>query len=337
MIVTICGAYRNAGDHLIGHRARELLRVHGFADIVTVDRKSIGPEHYDLFNKARAVLLCGGPAYQRGIYPTIYPLERERVTPPIVPYGLGWKWPATKDPETFQFTDEAAAFVSDIHQKIEFSSARDPLTVECLARFGVANVLMTGCPAWYDLESLEKPYAFRDDVRSIVLSMPAKMQPGTYELMAWLTKRFPKARRTLSFHHGLLPSWTPRGREIARDYLMFAGRAILNGWRVESLAESLPKLEALYGDSDLHIGYRVHAHLFCLSRRVSSILISEDSRGVGQAAALGATCLTIDRGTLSPIQNAVEAHFKSRGAEVAHSVETMRETYPTMQRFLATL
>lgn len=109
------------------------------------------------------------------------------------------------------------------------------------------------------------------------------------------------------------------------------------GWKVASLAGSLPKLEALYGNADLHIGYRVHAHLFCLSRRIPSILINEDSRGVGQAAALGATSLTVDGGKLEPIQEAVEAHFATRGEEVARAVATMRDTFPTMQQFLKTL
>jgi hypothetical protein len=196
---------------------------------------------------------------------------------------------------------------------------------------------MTGCPAWYDLEKLETPYAFQNDVRSLALSMPAKMQPGTYELMAWLTKRFPKARKTLSFHHGLIPAQTQRGRQIARDNFYFAAQAFLKGWHITSLAGSLPKLQALYGQTDLHIGYRVHAHLYCLSQRTSTILISEDSRGVGQALALGSKCLTVDHGNIEPIQIAVESHFATRGAETEQSVEVMRQTYPVMQRFLGTL
>jgi hypothetical protein len=112
---------------------------------------------------------------------------------------------------------------------------------------------------------------------------------------------------------------------------------MMRGWRVASLAGNLPKLEKLYGGADLHIGYRVHAHLFCLSRRVPSILINEDSRGVGQAAALGTKGLGINGGDLSPIQEAIEAHFERRGSEVSQSIATMRDTFPTMHRFLKTL
>jgi hypothetical protein len=43
---------------------------------------------------------------------------------------------------------------------------------------------------------------------------------------------------------------------------------------------------------DFHIGYRVHSHIFSLSQRKASILIAEDSRGVGQVAAMGGTALS---------------------------------------------
>ncbi len=337
MIVAICGAYRNAGDHLIGDRGRALLRSYVDPEIITIDRRSIEPGHYDVFNRARAVVLCGGPAYQRAIYPGIYPIERERVTPAIVPYGLGWKGPAKGSPDTFRFKPDAVDFIRAIHGRIEVSSARDPLTVEVLARQGVSNVLMTGCPAWYDLSTFENPYAFKDEVRTLVLSMPPALQPGTFDLMVWLGRRFPKARRVLSFHHGLLPSNTPKGREVARQFVRFSASAMMRGWRVAGLAGSLSKLETLYGSADLHVGYRVHAHLFCLSRRISSILICEDSRGVGQAKAFGSPVLTVDDGNLDKIKAAVESHFATRGEAVVRSISIMRDTFPTMRRFLASI
>lgn len=337
MIVTICGAYRNAGDHLIGDRARALLRAFVDDDIVTVDRLAMTEAHYDLYNKARAVILCGGPAYQREIYPKIYPIERERVKPPIVPLGLGWKSAAAKAPATFKFTPPALDFIRAIHERIELSSARDPLTVEVLEKNGIDNALMTGCPAWYDLNFIDKPYRFSGEPKTIVYSMPAVMQPGTWEFLLWLTKRFPKARRIVSFHHGLVPSNDKKGRQKATQFLRFSAAAMLRGWKINSLAGSLPKLEALYGAADLHVGYRVHAHLFCLSRRISSILINEDSRGVGQAKALGARSLVVDGGDIEPFKAEIEAHLDTRGEGIERSVAVMRDTFPTMQRFLKTL
>jgi hypothetical protein len=337
MIVALCGAYRNCGDHLIGMRARALLRSYVEDDIITLDRKALTEDHYALFKRARAVVLCGGPAYQREMYPKVYALERERVKAPIRPLGLGWKSPAGKSPASFKFGSEAAAFINDIHARIPFSSARDPLTVEVLSHAGVKNVSMTGCPAWYDLARVERDYAHCVDVGRLVMSMPAIMQPGVVELLAWLTQRFPKARRVVSFHHGLAPSSTGKGRETGREFVAFAREAKRQDWEIRGLASSLAQMERLYGETDLHIGYRVHAHLFCLSRRTASILISEDTRGVGQCRALGAPILMTDGANIEPIMAVVDEHFSKRGETVAGSVATMQATFPKMRDFLETI
>ena len=42
----------------------------------------------------------------------------------------------------------------------------------------------------------------------------------------------------------------------------------------------------IYDRTDLHIGFRVHAHIYCLSHRGISILIEEDGRGAGVNNAL---------------------------------------------------
>ena len=44
---------------------------------------------------------------------------------------------------------------------------------------------------------------------------------------------------------------------------------------------------AVYDDVSLHVGYRVHAHLYCLSRSTPSYLVAEDSRGIGVLQTLG--------------------------------------------------
>ena len=43
----------------------------------------------------------------------------------------------------------------------------------------------------------------------------------------------------------------------------------------------------IYDDCDLHIGFRVHAHIYNLSRRNLSILLEEDTRGSSLNETLG--------------------------------------------------
>ena len=42
----------------------------------------------------------------------------------------------------------------------------------------------------------------------------------------------------------------------------------------------------IYDDCDLHLGYRVHAHIYNLSKRNISVLLEEDGRGAGANSAL---------------------------------------------------
>ena len=40
-------------------------------------------------------------------------------------------------------------------------------------------------------------------------------------------------------------------------------------------------------EAHVHVGYRVHAHLYCLSRATPSYLLYEDTRGIGVGETLG--------------------------------------------------
>ena len=51
------------------------------------------------------------------------------------------------------------------------------------------------------------------------------------------------------------------------------------------------RLIHFYDKVDLHVGFRVHAHLYMLSMRKPSILLIEDGRGYGVFYSLGGLCL----------------------------------------------
>lgn len=288
MIVTLTGAYRNVGDHLIRERAHALLREHVDSEIVDLDRLALQPDDYNTMNRARMIFLCGGPAYQRNIYPAVYPLDLERIEPPIVPLGLGWKGAVNEAPANFRFSKRSEEFVRSIHERIPASSCRDMLTVEVLERHGVHNVVMTGCPAWYDKESMLRDFRFPEP-KHVVVSDPANITPESFELLKQCRKWFPGAAVSLALHHGYYPRINSKGIAFAVRHAALAAFARSLGYRVVNLPRDLPAMKSLYDRCDLHLGYRVHAHIYCLSRRTPSMLISEDSRGVGQSSALGGT------------------------------------------------
>lgn len=337
MIVTLTGAYKNAGDHLIGWRARELLREHVDSEIINVDRKAITDEHFELFNRARAVLLTGGPAYQRHLYPGIYPLDLDRVQVPVIPYGLGWRDRLGAQPESFEFEPDALNFLGRIHSdKTRFSSARCPLTMRLLIANGVENAAMTGCPAWYDESKLDLDFQWPSAIRRIVFTAPANKISDTAALLRWLRRSFPRAQLSLVFQAGLKSTHSKRGAEFTRWNRLLAAQSALAGIRIAETSGSERKLRDLLGAADLHIGYRVHSHLFCVSQRIASILIAEDTRGEGQNLALNLPQLTA-KDPLGAKQQGISIFLDSAGAVMKLAVQQTRESHGEMLRFLKQL
>ena len=335
--MTLTGAFKNAGDFLIGHRARNLLKAHVSAEVIDVNRKEVTDSHYELFNGARAVLLTGGPAYQEKVYPNVYNLDLLRIRVPVLSYGLGWKGKLGQTPSDFRFSPEATEFVQTIHHdKTRFSSARDHLTVQMLAANGVENVAMTGCPAWYDETKLAHDYQFNADPRLVVFSMPAVPQAQVPAILAKLAKTFPRAKRYLSFQAGYTSTHSKKSAEYTRWNRQMAVRGLLHGFKPVEFAGNFPKFEQFMSTVDFHIGYRVHSHIFCISQRKGSILIAEDSRGVGQVAAMGGTALSA-HDDVSLVLDGIDQFLSTDGAQVQTAVETMRLTHGQMLRFLEQL
>ena len=335
--MTLTGAFKNAGDYLIGHRARNLLKAHVSAEVIDVNRKEVTDSHYELFNGARAVLLTGGPAYQDKVYPNVYNLDLSRIRVPVLSYGLGWKGKLGQAPSDFRFSPEATEFVQTIHHdKTRFSSARDHLTVQMLAANGVENVAMTGCPAWYDETKLVHDYQFNADPRVVVFSMPAVPQAQVPAILAKLAKTFPRAKRYLSFQAGYTSTHSKKSAEYTRWNRQMAVRGLLHGFKPVEFAGNFPKFEQFMSTVDFHIGYRVHSHIFCISQRKGSILIAEDSRGVGQVAAMGGTALSA-YDDVSLVLDGIDQFLATDGAQVQTAVETMSLTHGQMLRFLAQL
>jgi len=282
------------GDHLIATRAKRLLKEH-IPDVELVDLPRWVPldEHLREVNSSDGVILCGGPAYQPHLYPGIYPLVKDldAIHVPIIPFGLGWKgFPGDDDTvREYKFSASSLKLLERIHNDCKFTSVRDYITERILKRYGFTNVIMTGDPAWYDLDFLEKPFTLPESISTVAISMPANpmFYSQAIELAESVRETLPKGTKIFcSFHHGweaseYVPPAFAKGQEFMKRKL------IAKGFEVVSLARNIELLERLYTKADIHIGYRLHAHLFFLSRRKPSFLLEEDGRGRGASEALG--------------------------------------------------
>ncbi len=291
--VLLTGAKANGGDHLIVKRAKQLLKKHvPNIQFIELHRWEPLDQHLDEVNASQGIILCGGPAYQPQFYPGIYPLvsDLRKIKVPIIPFRLGWKG-IPGDEQTvreYRFTASSIKLLERVHRDCQFTSCRDYLTKRVLERHGFTNVIMTGDPAWYDLQYLEDAFIPPQEIRAIALSVPARAiyQDQCVRLAGCLKKAFPKARILGTFHHGWNESeYVPAG--FARELASLKKKLLAEGLKVVDLAGDLRRMEELYDATDIHVGYRLHAHLYLLSHRKPSFLMEEDGRGRGASEALG--------------------------------------------------
>ena len=341
MVVLLSGQIKNIGDFLITDRANKLIQEYVDPDTVILDRTKDLTEHLDTINKSRYVFLCGGPAYAPDIYKGIYPLvdDLSQIKVPIIPYGLGWCGRPFKKPMDFRFNQESEEFLRNVHEQIENSSCRDVITESILKNNGLENVKMTGCPVWYDLPSIGSELKKRE-FRNIVFTTPASIKfiGQNTRLMRLTRKIFPKARIIMSFHRGIWPDKHTSLKSAIGYVIMCAlAKILIRNVEIRDVSYDLDKI-AFYDDCDFHLGYRVHAHLYFLSKRLPSILINEDGRGEGMVTSLGMDVLNLhDPALLSKVESLLIKYRDGDLSDFEAVVDKLDDSFQTMKSFLQKL
>lgn len=281
MIALLSGAKRNVGDHLITARTRALLEAYVDDDILWLPNWETLDDRVDELAEARALVVAGGPGLRSNMYGGVYPLFSDQSTftrlgAKLVFLGSGWKgmmgdaW----DYRRQRFNPRTAGLLSLMGDSVRFST-RDYLSDELLRRQGIPSV-MTGCPVWYHLPSLGTRPELPTEIRRILFTEPVQpdIKPQSLRLLRSLQEAYPNAEIVATFHHGY---------DGIEEYV-----ETIRGMGVETrdVAADLEKI-AFYDDFDIHVGYRVHAGLYFLSKRKPSLIISEDARGRGSAEAVG--------------------------------------------------
>lgn len=290
MYIVLTGAKKNAGDALIVDRCKRLL-AHVKPNHELVERPSWKPLDADLLDGAAAVVIPGGPGYRPKMYPHIYPLlpwQRARRLP-LFAIGLGWKGiPGDRlSIDGYRFSPESLELLSAMDGRGALS-CRDYATAEVLNRHGLNNVVMSGCPVWYDIDAIGKPVQRLHSVERLIYT-PAQSPVFAEQSIAvakQLAALFPRAERVCSFHRGLdrVDAWVDDNE--ARNNARISEAAKQLGFRIVDVSVGSSGL-GFYKDFDLHVGYRVHAHLLFLASRSPSLLLHEDGRGVGASESLG--------------------------------------------------
>ncbi|MFT6734946.1 MAG: hypothetical protein ACJAS9_003148 [Polaribacter sp.] len=292
--VLLTGSKNNAGDYLIKYRAKELFKalrpdreVYDVDSWITLDKQTL-----NLLNNSQAVILMGGPALQKNMYPNIYPLceNLDLITAPIVTMGIGWKsldgaWSKSR---AYPLSKSTIKLLDKIDSTGVKSSVRDYHTLNALQSLGYESFIMTGCPALNDLEHLEQPTLDNQEIKRVSFSLGVsfleshEMLKQMKGLILRLKEMFSSSEFEVIFHHSLSNEFLDTHNATSKHltgHKLFSEWLSENNVKYKDISGSAEKLVECYSRTDLHIGYRVHAHIFMTSIGKRSVLITEDGRG----------------------------------------------------------
>ncbi len=288
------GASNNAGDYLIVHRTKELLKKYYPECQITEFYRNQSLESYkEEINSHDIGIFAGGPLYFSEFYPVLSPFVSNirEIKIPLMIIGAGW-FNVSGEPDvlyqdTFKYPQKK--LLTRVVNDTKILGCRDYYSAHVLRNNGFNNVLMTGCPAWYDLNNVDNTkYSgpTLDNIKTICIS-----DCGNVVNME-------QVARVLYFARGFF------GDKVK---IKFVTHKTMNEHIKTVLMEDLEELNIefvdisgglkgfeVYDDCDLHIGFRVHAHIYNLSIRNASILIEEDNRGKGVNDALGLMHISSD-------------------------------------------
>ncbi|MCZ0717299.1 polysaccharide pyruvyl transferase family protein [Aerococcus kribbianus] len=290
--VVLTGAQKNAGDYLITERCKQILRrERPDYELVQLSRSEALEPHLELINNANALILMGGPAVSRDFYPTTYRLteDLDDIKVPIIPMAVGWnsKGGSLKDALHFSFNEKSKQLLNRFKNNGASISVRDAYTKTILNNSGIHNVLLTGCASWYVPDCFDYDLRIKE-VKKIAITpaQDVRFSQMSKDMMKTVQEEYPEAEIICVFHRGIGKEDQFTSAEDAKNTQDLADYAQSLGINSYDIAFSYDNY-AIYDDVDMHIGFRLHAHLYFLSYRKPSLMLHEDGRGKSMSDTIG--------------------------------------------------
>ena len=285
----------NAGDYLIKDRTIRLFRNNNSDDEIIVLDGLVNPNAQLDYNSFDAIIFGGGPFFDdRVMENLIIPFfdKINTITVPIHIVGSGVYGDDCSDYGVFErsFSNETMRFYNHIQEVGGTFGCRDEISYYIMKNAGFDNSFMTGCPAWYDLDYIDNlSLRYNGKIDKIIVSNPGltkKMEEQEIraqqciEIVGFIRDFFPNAELVFTFNAGISTKYSSTCNNIIRRFL--------DDKKIRYIDMSGDYRGFDECDTcDIHIGFRVHSHVYCLSHGIPSILIEEDLRGYGMNEALG--------------------------------------------------
>jgi hypothetical protein len=291
--IVLTGAKKNAGDYLITEKCKELItKFKPEFELIQIERWEKLDDKLDIVNASKGIILMGGPAFTSQMYPDVYRLvdDLEKIKVPIIPMAVGWNsYPGDFESMlNFRFSSKSMKLLKKISSSSKYISVRDFYTNSILRRHGIENSLMTGCASWYNLDSIGKKMNLfnKPKVVAFTPAQDVRYSNITIETMKRVKEIFSDSKIICAFHRGIGMEDEHTSKNDAMNTRRIASIAKNLEMEIADLSFSYENYKK-YDNIDFHIGFRLHAHLYFMSKRNPSLLIHEDGRGKSMSETLG--------------------------------------------------
>lgn len=269
---------RNIGDRLIAHSLRKILDDNYGKElsVSTVFRAAEWDEVEPELSKADHIIFACVPIRSK-FEERIIPYAR-RIINGSTPYSVlaaGTDMPVKDDGNFLTSIDEESiTIVRELGRGAKKFTTRGILSQAFCHGIGIENSVYEGDVAFYYPETYGLDFTAPSKISRIVISDPHRT-PSYLESLKCLidgaAELLPKAKVTVALH-----GQNDETEKFCRE----------NGIDVESIYKEPDNGLSIYDRCDLHVGYRVHAHVSALSRRVPSYLLEQDGRGADYGLSL---------------------------------------------------
>lgn len=300
-VALLTGARNNCGDYLIVDRAQRLFaRFLPSARRIAIDRtRTLSESDWRVMKEADLVVIVGGPFIRDNCAESLNLAEAalsgrlNEVDTPFVMMGGGAKLPVPFTSGRLKLSKASCILFDKLETSPYYSGTRDLDSLILLRNAGYRNFRFTGCPALYSLPQIGDAYpAFCDvGIKRIAFSCgaPGLMSEGSIKqhigIVETLCQAFPHAEAVVAAHHTVNSRGfeTSYGKDMPKGWSRLMEELQKKNLKVEDVSGGLEGMERLYNTVDLHVGYRVNAHVLMTSWRKPSVLIAEDGRASGMA------------------------------------------------------
>jgi hypothetical protein len=259
---------KNIGDRLITNKLKELLSEIGDYSYKIVWRAAPWAEVKDIVLFADHVFfacLAIRPNMHIDEYPYLTQVAESGVPFSVISAGTDLK---VSDFESIfkGFSEGSIRALKLVNERAVSLTTRGYLSQEFCLNMGLKNFKFSGDVAFYN-RVLNEPFISNIDIKKIVISDPHRAElyiESFVCLHAGLRNQFPRAEIVVA-QHGV--------NNVVDTFCKN------NDIKTVKIYERPDKGLEIYDNADLHVGFRVHAHVSALSRKVYSYLLEQDGRG----------------------------------------------------------